>query len=181
MVSPSSNWLSRRADTFSILAQFLHRLESASHSTAHLERMRELADHLILRHAKKPTHVVKPQVAPKPVPSIIRPSAFNPPMLRMRPQPIKTSMMIFDRRRASQRRYDKLVLAKELVELSVAEERIEWAAGVRKPKRPGLSTTRVADEWRGWISYAQQQEQREYKRRDVRCILFGGVLLEDAY
>jgi hypothetical protein len=143
--------------------------------------MRELADHLILRHAKKPTHVVMPQLAPKPVPSIIRPSAFNPPMLRMRPQPIKTSMMIFDRRRASQRRYDKLVLAKELVELATEEERIERAAGVRRPTQPGLSTTRVADEWREWIRYAQQHEQREYKRRDVRCMLFGEVLLDIAH
>ncbi|PRQ70433.1 hypothetical protein AAT19DRAFT_11182 [Rhodotorula toruloides] len=85
--------------------EFIHRLESTAHSSAHLERMRELADHLILRHAKKPTHVVKPRQVPKPAPSIIRATAFNPPMQR---------------------------------------------------------------EWRGWIRKAQKQEQREYKRKDMR-------------
>ncbi|GEM11291.1 2-oxoisovalerate dehydrogenase E2 component [Rhodotorula toruloides] len=146
--------------------EFLHRLESAAHSTGHLERMRELADHLILRQAKKPMHVVKPRLVPRPVPSIIRASAFNPPMLRMRPQPIKTTMMICDRRRASQRRYDKRVLAKELVDISEQEERIERAAGVRDSRQQAIATTRVADEWRDWIRQAQRREQREYKRKE---------------
>ncbi|GAA6044412.1 hypothetical protein NBRC10512_005506, partial [Rhodotorula toruloides] len=66
--------------------ELLHQLESTSHSSVHLERMRELADHLILLHAKKPTHVVKPRQVPRPAPSIIRATAFNPPMQRMRPQ-----------------------------------------------------------------------------------------------
>ncbi|BGP35742.1 hypothetical protein JCM10296v2_007594 [Rhodotorula toruloides] len=148
--------------------KLLHRLESTGHSSTHLERMRELAEHLILRHAKKPMHVFKPRDVPRPAPSIIRATAFNPPMQRMRPQPIKTTMMIFDRRRASQRRYDKQAVAKEFVEMASEEERIERAAGVREPRQQAMPTTRVADEWRGWIRTAQKQEQREYKRRDMR-------------
>ncbi|BGP66318.1 hypothetical protein NBRC10512v2_007726 [Rhodotorula toruloides] len=71
-------------------------------------------------------------------------------------------------REAEERRYDKQALAKEFVEMASEEERIERAAGVRESRYQAMPTTRVADEWRSWIRTAQKQEQREYKRRDMR-------------
>lgn len=82
-------------------------------------------------------------------------------MSRIRPQPIGTSMMIFRRRRASQKRYDKLDVAREMVALVQEESAFERRVGENVEGRWG-------DEWRGWMAEARQREIKEQARNAVR-------------
>jgi len=73
-------------------------------------------------------------------------------------------MMIFNRRRKSQKRYDKLELAKEYVGIMGEEER--FIGRVRK--REGGE--RWGAEWREWMREARGKEKREQDRNNVSLI-----------
>ena len=83
-------------------------------------------------------------------------------MLRVKPQPVQTSMMIFNRRRKSQKRYDSLERAREYVEMMQEEEGFEGRLG----KREGG----WGDEWKEWMRDAREKEKREQERNNVSLI-----------
>ncbi|GAA6038730.1 hypothetical protein JCM8097_002369 [Rhodosporidiobolus ruineniae] len=148
--------------------KFLHDLHEASTSTVILDRMRQLASHLTARHSVSPRLPRQPSSpAPSPRttrrPSIIHSTLFHPPMQRLRPQPIGLSMMIFNRRRAMQKRFDRVVVAKELAGYGRDEEQFENAVGVGK-----AAGGRWGAEWQDWIREAKGKEMKEYKRNEMR-------------
>ncbi|GAA6038710.1 hypothetical protein JCM8097_002359 [Rhodosporidiobolus ruineniae] len=148
--------------------KFLQDLQQASTSTVILDRMRQLASHLVARHSVSPRPPPRPSSpAPSPRttrrPSIIHSTLFHPPMQRLRPQPIGLSMMIFNRRRAMQKRFDRAVVAKELAGYGRDEEQFENAAGVGK-----VVGGRWGAEWQDWIREAKGKEMKEYKRNEMR-------------
>ncbi|GAA6048734.1 hypothetical protein JCM3770_003934 [Rhodotorula araucariae] len=148
--------------------QFLHQLEGAAHSATHLSNLRALASHLLLRRPPSPPRPARPAPPPrrKPLisPSILHSTPFNPPMPRLRPQPLATSMMIFRRRRASQKRFDKLVTAREMLALVQAEMVFDARAGAREKQEDG----RWGDEWRAWIAEARVKDAKEQARNALR-------------
>lgn len=96
---------------------------------------------------------------------------FYHPIPRLRPQPIEITMTIFNRRRTSQRRYDKLEQAKQFVQLAQAAERFEqdllpWS-GRGRSGGEGKGQGRLGDEWRTWIKDAREREKREVARSKV--------------
>jgi len=72
--------------------------------------------------------------------------------------------MIFNRRRKSQKRYDKLELAKEYVGM-MGEEEI-FMRRVRKREEG----ERWGEEWRDWMREARGKEKREQERNNVSFI-----------
>ncbi|GAA5853804.1 hypothetical protein JCM5353_002353 [Sporobolomyces roseus] len=144
--------------------QLLYQLESCHNSSIHLSRTQELASHLLLALSLPPHPPLPPspsQAPPKPRPSILHSTQFAPPMLRVKPQPVQTSMMIFNRRRKSQKRYDKLELAKEYVGMMGEEE--SFMGRVRK-REEGESW---GEEWREWMREARGKEKREQDRNNM--------------
>lgn len=113
---------------------------------------------------------------PRVYPSIMHATPFYHPIPRLRPQPIEITMTIFNRRRTSQRRYDKLELAKEMIKYAQAEDKFEQdlfprAAKGRSSSGPGrlkVPDHRLGDEWRDWIKDAREREKREVARSKVR-------------
>lgn len=74
-------------------------------------------------------------------------------------------MMIFNRRRKSQKRYDKLEVAKEYVQEMREEEQFESRlSGVRRDNKWG-------QEWTEWIRDAREKEKREQQRNNVSRFL----------
>ncbi|GAA5854955.1 hypothetical protein JCM9279_003586 [Rhodotorula babjevae] len=154
--------------------QFLHHLDSASHSSAHLDRLRALAAHLVQRRPpSSPFPSRSPSLKHKPpflAPSLLPSTPFAPPLARLRPQPRSTSLMIHRRRRASQRRFDLLERARDVVRLAEGEDEFERALGVGVRVRGGGGggggggEGRWGDEWRKWILDARASEAREQAR-----------------
>ncbi|GAA5914321.1 hypothetical protein JCM8208_004434 [Rhodotorula glutinis] len=154
--------------------QFLHQLDSASHSSTHLDRLRALASHLLLRQPPPPPRSSRSSAVPTPSPSrkpkpflspsILPSTSFHPPLSRLRPQPLATSMMIHRRRRASQKRYDTLDMARDMVELGRAEDEFERAVGVGMGGGERGEGGRWGDEWRAWMVDAREKEAREQAR-----------------
>ncbi|GAA5825157.1 hypothetical protein JCM5353_002243 [Sporobolomyces roseus] len=147
--------------------QLLYQLESCHNSSIHLSRTQELASHLLLTrsvssHPPLPPSPSRTPQAPRPRPSILHSTQFAPPMLRVKPQPVQTSMMIFNRRRKSQKRYDKLELAKEYVGMMGEEE--SFLRRVRKREEG----ERWGEEWREWMREARGKEKREQERNNMR-------------
>ncbi|GAA5908525.1 uncharacterized protein JCM6883_005574 [Sporobolomyces salmoneus] len=153
--------------------QLLQQLEGCSTSMSHLERTRKLARHLVSR-SSLPIH--PPPASPSALtssprtrtrrrerPSILHATQFSPPMLRIRPQPIGTSMMIFNRRRKSQKRFDQLVIARAYVEMMREEERFE-----RRTKGGNEGGRKWGGEWIEWIKGAKEKERREQTRNNMR-------------
>ncbi|GAA5871000.1 hypothetical protein JCM8547_000054 [Rhodosporidiobolus lusitaniae] len=150
--------------------QSLSQLESTEHSAYHLDRMRELASHLLARKAVSsppPASTPAPPPARKPRlrPSILHSTQFHPPMPRLRPQPIGTSMMIFNRRRQSQKRFDKATLAREMVALGKAEETFVKELRVRED---GVGAGKWGGEWASFVREAKGKEVKEHKRNEMR-------------
>ncbi|GAA5869313.1 hypothetical protein JCM8547_008642 [Rhodosporidiobolus lusitaniae] len=148
--------------------QFLSQLESTEHSEYHLDRMRELAPHFLARKAvSSPPLASKPAPSPsrKPRlrPSILHSTHFHPPMPRLRPQPLGTSMMIFNRRRQSQKRFDKATLAREMVALGKAEETFVKELRVRED---GVGAGKWGGEWASFVREAKGKEVTDYKRNE---------------
>lgn len=78
-------------------------------------------------------------------------------------------MTIFNRRRTSQRRFDKVERAKEFVRLARSEEDFERRlapAGGRAAKK-GKDEGGFAGEWQAWIKEAGEREKREIARSNV--------------
>ncbi|GAA6015143.1 hypothetical protein JCM10207_003616 [Rhodosporidiobolus poonsookiae] len=159
LISPS------RKHVDPLLPQFLHGLTSASHSATHIDRMRNLPSYLVARSSLSPPPPPPRPAPPKPQlrPSILHSTHFHPPMQRLRPQPLSTSMMIFNRRKASQKRFDKVVLAKELIELGRHEQAFEQQLGAV----PSIAKGQWGDEWAGWVKEAKQREAQEYRRNEM--------------
>ncbi|BGP20579.1 hypothetical protein JCM10213v2_008742 [Rhodosporidiobolus nylandii] len=67
-------------------------------------------------------------------------------------------MMIFNRRQAAQKRFDKVVLAKELAGYGRDEDAFETRTG----SADGLAGTWGA-EWQEWIKTAKQKEAKEMR------------------
>ncbi|GAA5942227.1 hypothetical protein JCM10213_003840 [Rhodosporidiobolus nylandii] len=147
--------------------QFLHTLRSASHPSYHLDRMRELASYLLARRAASPPPPPRapapPPCKPRLRPSVLHSTQYHPPLQRLRPQPLGLSMMIFNRRQAAQKRFDKVVLAKELAGYGRDEDAFETRTG----SADGLAGTWGA-EWQEWIKTAKQKEAKEVKRNEMR-------------
>ncbi|GAA6015167.1 hypothetical protein JCM10207_003624 [Rhodosporidiobolus poonsookiae] len=146
--------------------QFLHSLTSARHSATRFDRMRNLASFLVACSSLSPLPPPPRPAPPKPQlrPSILHSTQFHLPMQRLRPQPLSTSMMIFNRRKASQKRFDKVVLAKELLELGRHEQAFETQLGAV----PSGAKGQWGDEWGQWVREAKQREAQEYRRKELR-------------
>ncbi|GAA5938491.1 hypothetical protein JCM1841_006042 [Sporobolomyces salmonicolor] len=146
--------------------QLLHSLQTSHNSATDLSALRTLASRLSARRRRPAPARPAPRPPRKPrlTPSILRATSFHPPMSRLRPQPIGTSMMIFNRRRASQKRYDLLEKAKEYVEMARAEARFETGLGTGGAAREA----RWGGEWEGWIREARTKESKEQQRNEMR-------------
>ncbi|GAA6059122.1 hypothetical protein JCM10212_003869 [Sporobolomyces blumeae] len=151
----------------------LHQLESSHASSSHVSRLRELASHLVSRrrvpsHPPRPPNQNPPQrsnrAQPRPLPSIMHSTQFNPPMPRLDPQPLATTMMIFNRRRASQKRYDRVAQAKELVADVDEEARFEARILGRTKTAVGRE---LGWEWKDWIKDARRKEIKEQARNNA--------------
>ncbi|GAA5982709.1 hypothetical protein JCM10908_006756 [Rhodotorula pacifica] len=164
--------------------QLLRVLEEATTSSTKANQVRTLAAHLAARESLRPPRsssdaVPAPEAArrkPKIYPSIMHSTQFYHPIPRLRPQPIGISMTIFNRRRTSQRRFDKLEQAKELIKLAQAEERFEFEltrggrGGGKGRAVDGAvkNSGRLGEEWREWIKDAREREKREAARSKLR-------------
>ncbi|GAA6059130.1 hypothetical protein JCM10212_003877 [Sporobolomyces blumeae] len=151
----------------------LHQLESSHASSSHVSRLRELASHLVSRrrvpsHPPRPPNQNPPQrsnrAQPRPLPSIMHSTQFNPPMPRLDPQPLATTMMIFNRRRASQKRYDRVAQAKELV---ADDEEARFEARILGRTKTAVGRE-LGWEWKDWIKDARRKEIKEQARNNMR-------------
>ncbi|GJN94154.1 hypothetical protein Rhopal_007228-T1 [Rhodotorula paludigena] len=170
--------------------QLLHDLDCAPHSHSHLSRLRALASHLVSRpRPRPPTPPLPPSSTcihrkPTPRPSILHATHFHPPLVRTRPQPLALSMLIFRRRQAAQKRFDRLAQARELERVARDVEREEGELGMlrgasgqgqsggeltrREPAGEQGEGERWGDEWRGWIREAREKELTEQRRNELR-------------
>ncbi|GAA5881774.1 hypothetical protein JCM3774_000871 [Rhodotorula dairenensis] len=168
--------------------QLLEQFKVATESPAKANQIQRLAAHLAAREAlripsqpRRPVPVHRPK--PRVYPSIMHATQFYHPVPRLRPQPIEITMTIFNRRRTSQRRYDKLELANEWVKYARAEEQFEQELVRRASKgrsssddggggggggKTPLDRPRLGDEWRDWIKDAREREKREMARSKLR-------------
>ncbi|GAA5979390.1 hypothetical protein JCM5350_003889 [Sporobolomyces pararoseus] len=147
--------------------QLLNQLEGSHHCTVHLKQLKELTLHLSnlsSLHLHPPPSPSPPRVnkKPSPRPTILHSTQFRPPMLRIRPQPIETSMMIFNRRKKSQKRYDKLSLAREYLEDIKEEDQFENR--ILNGRRGG----EWGQEWKEWIRDAREKGKKEQARNNTR-------------
>ncbi|GAA5971197.1 hypothetical protein JCM3765_007354 [Sporobolomyces pararoseus] len=150
--------------------QLLHQIEGSNYCTLHLNRLKELTLYLSNRSSLPlhPPPSPSPQGVnkkPSPRPTILHSTQFRPPMLRIRPQPIETSMMIFNRRKKSQKRFDKLSLAREYLQFMREEENFEKRF---TRSRRGEGEGRWGEEWRDWIRDAREKEKKEQERNNMR-------------
>ncbi|GAA5905984.1 hypothetical protein JCM6882_009089 [Rhodosporidiobolus microsporus] len=145
--------------------QFLDEMNRAVNQTTGLKRFRQLADYLLARRAASPPppphKPAPPPPNPRPRPSIIHSTPYHPPMQRLRPQPPGITMMILNRRRATQKRFDKLAIAKAMVSYGQEEDALDAAAGVKKEGDESWSK-----EWRDWIKGARRKEAVEFRRNE---------------
>ncbi|GAA5997604.1 uncharacterized protein JCM10292_000964 [Rhodotorula paludigena] len=167
--------------------QLLHDLDCAPHSHSHLSRLRALASHLVSRPRPRPPTPPLPRKPtppkPRPRPSILHATHFHPPLVRTRPQPLALSMLIFRRRQAAQKRFDRLAQARELERVARDVEREERELGMLRgasgPRGAGPSRElgagegegeeqRWGDEWRAWIREAREKELKEQRRNELR-------------
>lgn len=74
-------------------------------------------------------------------------------------------MMIFNRRRTSQRRFDRIGEAREWAALGRAEEQFEQALGVGERK---AGEGKWSGEWEQFLREAKGKEVKEYRRNEVR-------------
>ncbi|KAG0660778.1 hypothetical protein C6P46_004462 [Rhodotorula mucilaginosa] len=164
------------------VGKLLDQLETAHESSTKAKQVCTLAAHLAARESLRPPRpprpVQKPLRKPRVYPSIMHATQFYHPIPRLRPQPIEITMTIFNRRRTSQRRYDKLEQAKQFVQLAQAEERFKQDL-LARPGRGRAGTGgggggeargqgRLGDEWRTWIKDAREREKREVARSKLR-------------
>ncbi|GAA5883963.1 hypothetical protein JCM6882_002083 [Rhodosporidiobolus microsporus] len=146
--------------------QFLDEMNRAANQTTGLKRFRQLADYLLARRAAVPPPPSPPKPAPsppkpRPRPSIIHSTPYHPPMQRLRPQPPAITRMILNRRRATQKRFDKLAIAKAMVSYGQEEDALDAAAGVKKEGEESWSK-----EWGDWIKGARRKEAVEFRRNE---------------
>lgn len=87
-------------------------------------------------------------------------------------------MTIFNRRRTSQRRFDKLEQANEYIRLAQSEEafEVDVARQVRGGKKPPPTAQKMGDEWRAWRRDARAREMREVARSKVGPLLRGLIV-----
>ncbi|GAA5836246.1 hypothetical protein JCM11251_001439 [Rhodosporidiobolus azoricus] len=145
--------------------QFLRDLERAHEDEHRLKRFRQLADYLLARRAVSPPppipKLAPPAGRPRLRPSILQPTPYHPPLQRLRPQPIDLSMMIFNRRRAAQRRFDKLALARDMAAYGKDEDALDAESGKRTKGEDGWGK-----EWQDWIKAARRKEAIEFRRNE---------------
>ncbi|GAA5937965.1 LYR motif-containing protein [Sporobolomyces koalae] len=146
----------------------LDQLERSHHSTRHLSETLALTTHLSHIDAEPGTDGARPPrrrtaktqgrtpIRVSVRPTIIHSTLYNPPMLRLRPQPLSTSMMFRNRRIDSQRRYDRLAIAREYLEYARDEQAFERD-----------SNGRWGTEWTEWIKLARAREKREQARNNL--------------
>jgi hypothetical protein len=87
-------------------------------------------------------------------------------------------MMIFKRRRASQKRFDRVGEAKEMAAMGRAEERFEEELGLGGGRKKGDGWGR---EWEGWLRETKGKEVKEYRRNEVRFFSSPSVLSDDSH
>ncbi|GAA5838580.1 hypothetical protein JCM11251_003430 [Rhodosporidiobolus azoricus] len=146
--------------------QFLRDLERAHEDEHRLKRFRQLADYLLARRAVSPPpqtpKVAPPAGKPRLRPSILHSTSYHPPFQRLRPQPVGLSMMIFNRRRAAQRRFDKLALARDMAAYGQDEDALDAEPGKRTKGEDGWGK-----EWQDWIKAARRKEAIEFRRNEM--------------
>ena len=150
------------------VVQLLNQLEGSHHCTVHLKQLKELTLHLSNLSClplHPPPSPSPPRVDKKPSlrPTVLHSTQFRTPMLRIRPQPIETSMMIFNRRKKSQKRYDKLSLAREYLEDIKEEDQFENR--ILNGRRGEWG-----QEWKEWIRDAREKEKKEQARNNVSSL-----------
>ncbi|KAF9553461.1 hypothetical protein CPC08DRAFT_754223 [Agrocybe pediades] len=106
--------------------------------------------------------------------SFIRPSLYNVPLPRMKPQPLATTMIYLKRRKARQRRYEKKEELQEYLQDLQIEQQFEeelWRSARYKFPR-AYSGYPASQEWKTPINdaiYAITQTQvREYQRAAMK-------------
>lgn len=101
-------------------------------------------------------------------PGIIKATPYNPPLPRLKPQPDGITMMLFNRRKAIQRRWDRFEVAKSRVEESLEERKFEERLGVGKKGEGGT----WGGEWESELRGLKECFGREAKRNLVRRYSF---------
>lgn len=138
----------------------LDELERANSGNTFLQaKYSAISSHLaLIRPAPLPAPKPPPR---KPVlmPGIIFSTAYNPPLPRLKPQPEHISMLIFNRRKAVQRRWDRFAVAQERLQEAREETRFE--------QRLGVDEGRWGEDWAGTIQDLKGSFDRETARNAV--------------
>lgn len=155
---------SRRARVPLTLVQLLDELTLVQQGNARLRAKYDLlTTHLVACRPSPP-----PPAAPSPpprihrTPGLIAATAYNPPLPRLKPQPVHISMLIFERRKTIQRRWDRFEVAKARAEEGREEARFE--------ERLGVEVGEWGAEWKREMDDMKKSFTRETRRNEVRLV-----------
>lgn len=146
-------------------SQLLDDLQRAyAGSASHQQQVTLLASHLA-RHTPPPP-APAPTAPPKPrrSPSILFSTPYRPPLPRLKPQPEHISMMIFNRRRAIQRRWDRVKETKAWAEDGRREAEFEKGLGVERGVQGEWGL-----EWKMMGSELDRKARKEVRLSQVSC------------
>lgn len=140
-------------------------------TTSLAKKYANLNTHLSVIFQPRPSRPAPKVVSAKPrlTPGIIFSTPYNPPLPRYKPQPLHITMLLFRRRSAIQRRWDRAAVLKERIEESREETSFMRNAGV--------SAKLANEQWNGSMERAAVSQlkvsfERERLRNEVRCRFF---------
>lgn len=142
-----------------ILADF-DRIRAGDLSTQ--SRFATLSAHIARSQPAPPLPARAPPKHPTLTCGVLFSTPYNPPLPRLKPQPEHISMLIFARRKAIQRRWDRFAVAVE----RAAEAREETAF----ERRLGVSEGRWGDDWDKVIVDSKKSFDWEALRNRVRSL-----------
>lgn len=143
--------------------QLLHQWQSAVDGNAyHTKQVQYLTQYLramSARSVQAPATVSEKK--PIRTPGIMHATAYHDPLPRLKPQPHSTSMMIFNRRRQIQRRWDRLETMKAWTTDARDEQRFERGLGVQN------RDVEWGTEWSNAVKASEASMTRERHRSEV--------------
>jgi hypothetical protein len=132
-----------------------------------MAKFASLSTHLASIHDHRPLPLPPPPTPRKPrlTPGIIFSTPYNPPLPRYKPQPLHITMLLFRRRSAIQRRWDRSAILKERIE-EAREERLFMRGA-------GVGEKLISEQWDGTVERAMMKDlhrsfQTEKLRNEVR-------------
>lgn len=160
--------------------QLLASLQAASNDNAYHQKQIKMLDEYLSAVDKSrapPPPPPAPARRPTLTPGIIHATAYHMPLHRLKPQPLGLSMTIFNRRKAVQRRWDRLDQAKDWARDGQSEQRFEHTLNVDSSynKAPGA----WGDEWRATVKLMEESMTAERRRSEVSTPLRGSQIRDD--